>query len=162
MGARQAVRKTLEVRDWPGYDMHGADELLEDQAEDSHSPENGWSLESLHEEIRGRLAELHEEVAAASERFQLRLDARRLALQMPPVNELELYMRYETILEYQMQRNLELPANVQRMRLLGLVGYRPVKALAAEQAGGSNGDSEGHRKLRGRFCETKPKPNGKP
>ncbi len=51
---------------------------------------------------------------------------------------------------------------VQRMRLLGTAGYRPVKAVDAEQANSPGGDGSEDRNLGRRFCETKqdlvPKP----
>lgn len=139
--ASVAMEKALYITEWGGYeeDDDGSD-LLEDQAEDSYARENGWTLESLREEIQGRLAELKRELAAANERYELLIDAKRLAVQMPPLDDLELYVRYESMLERQLHRDVELLANVQRMRLLGPVGYRPVRALNAEEGGAPSGD----------------------
>lgn len=143
MDVREALSEALDLMGLAGSDDDegdNTDDLLKDQAGESEPTEDGSRLEGLRDVIKGRLADLQEELAIASERFQLRLDARRLAAQMPPLMHLELYMRYETMLERQLQRHLELLANVQRMRLLGPVGYRPVRALGAEQADGSSGD----------------------
>ena len=139
--ASRALREAVEILGWDGFNVGDEDganrsELVASRAQSDRPGHNQGILESLRDEIERQLRQLRLRLAADEGRFRLRLEARRLQLQAPPVEGLELSMRYETMLERQLQRDLELLANVQRMRVLGPVGYRPVRALAAEEARG--------------------------
>jgi hypothetical protein len=103
----KAIREAVGVLGWDDSEPdseneHDARNPAEGQAENGRTAENGWTLESLPEEIEGYLLYLRQRFAADEERFRLRLDVRRLELQAPPLGGLELSMRYETMLERQL------------------------------------------------------------